>query len=177
MAYVPLATIVAFGAGLATGLTAKVRVKVVLGIGLAMVTGGLLMLANLPSHAAYPTHVLPAFLIIGLGMGLSFVPLQIAAQVGVPEKDAGLAAGLINTSQEVGGALGVAIAASIAFDRVAELTAKAHGDPNLILAARTSVFHHAFFVGACFAAAALLVSLVLLPRMPATGTSTPPASA
>lgn len=83
---------------------------------------GLLMLSRLPSDAGYAADVLPAFLIIGLGIGLAFVPLQVAAQIGVHEHQAGLAAGLINTSQELGGALGVAVAASIAFSRVAELT-------------------------------------------------------
>jgi EmrB/QacA subfamily drug resistance transporter len=169
MAYVPLAVIVALGAGLASGLMAKAPARIVLSTGLILTTGGLLMLARLPSHAGYGSDVLPAFLIIGLGMGLSFVPLQIAAQLGVGENEAGLAAGLINTSQEVGGALGVAIAASIAFSRVAELTRHAHGDPDLVLAGRANVFHHGFFAGACFAAAALLVSALLLPSIPAAG--------
>jgi len=166
MAYVPLAVIVAVGAGLASGVVAKVPAKLVLTAGLVMATGGLLMLSRLPGHAGYAADVLPAFLIIGLGMGLAFVPLQIAAQTGVQEHQAGLAAGLINTSQEVGGALGVAVAASIAFSRIADLTRRAHGNAALILEGRTSVFHHAFFVGSCFAAGALLISLVLL-RIPA----------
>ncbi len=75
----------------------------------------------------------------------------------------GLAAGLINTAQEVGGALGLAVAATYAFRRVDELTAKAHGVPALVQEARTTVFHDAFLVGACFAAAAFVVTLVLLP--------------
>lgn len=174
MSYVPLAVIVAVGAGAASGTVAKVPAKAVLTLGLVMIAGGMLLLANLPSDASYATRVLPAFLTIGLGMGLSFVPLQVAAQTGVEERQAGLAAGLINTSQEVGGALGVAVAASIAFSRVAELTRHANGDPALVIAARTSVFHHAFFVGACFAAAALLVSILVLPRIPATGPDAKP---
>jgi len=83
----------------------------------------------MPADAGYPAQILPAFLMTGLGMGLSFVPLQIAAQAGVPAERAGLVAGLINTSQEVGGALGVAAAATFAFRRVASLTAAAHGKP------------------------------------------------
>jgi len=82
----------------------------------------------MPSEASYPAQILPVFLTTGLGMGLSFVPLQIAAQAGVPAERAGLAAGLINTSQEVGGALGVAAAATFAFRRVASLTAAARLD-------------------------------------------------
>jgi hypothetical protein len=83
-----------------------------------------------------------------------------------PEHRAGLAAGLTNTSQELGGALGLAVSASWAFRRVSELTRNAHGNPNLIEAARTTVFHDGFAVGAVLALLALLISLVLLPRIP-----------
>jgi len=98
----------------------------------ALVTAGLVLMARVPADASYPARILPPFLMIGFGMGLSFVPLQIAAQAGVPEERAGLAAGLINTSQEVGGALGVAIAATFAFRRGTALTAAAHGNPHLV---------------------------------------------
>jgi EmrB/QacA subfamily drug resistance transporter len=157
LAYVPLAVVVAVGAGIASNATAKAPAKAVLALGLLLVAGG-----------SYPAQILPAFLATGLGMGLSFVPLQIAAQAGVPAERAGLAAGLINTSQEVGGALGVAAAATYAFRRVASLTAAAHGNPHLIQAARTTVFHDGFAAGATFAVIALLVSVTLLPRIPKT---------
>ncbi|MGC5248408.1 MFS transporter [Gordonia sp. DT219] len=166
LAYVPLALVVAVGAGVASGLVAKVPGKIVLVVGLVLVVTALVLLARMPSSASYLTGVLPVFLLTGIGMGLSFVPLQIAAQVGVPEERAGLAAGLINTSQEVGGALGVAVAATYAFRRVDELTAAAGGHPALIAAARTTVFHDGFAAGAGFALAALLVALVLLPTIP-----------
>jgi len=174
LAYVPLAVVVAVGAGLASGLVTKLPAKAVLAVGLVLVTAGLLLLTRMPSDAAYPTGVLPVFLVIGLGMGLSFVPLQIAAQAGIPEHRAGLSAGLINTSQELGGALGVAVSASWAFRRVSALTRHAHGAPNLVEAARTTVFHDGFAAGAVFALLALLVSLVLLPRIPHT--DQPPAA-
>lgn len=166
LAYVPLAVVVAVGAGLASGLMAKVPGKLVLCVGLALLATAVLLLARTPSTATYLTGVLPPFLLAGLGMGLSFVPLQIAAQVDVPEERAGLAAGLINTSQEVGGALGVAVAATYAFRRVDELTASAAGDPRLVDAVRTTVFHDGFAAGAGFAIAALLVAALLLPAIP-----------
>jgi EmrB/QacA subfamily drug resistance transporter len=166
LAYVPLAVVVAVGAGAASSLSARVPARAILAAGLLLVAAGLALLATTPSDATYPTRILPIFVIVGLGMGLSFVPLQIAAQTGVPEHRAGLAAGLINTSQELGGALGVAVAATYAFRRVGELTAAAHGNPALITAARTAVFHDGFAAGAAFAIAALVVSLVLLPRIP-----------
>lgn len=163
LAYVPLAVIVGVGAGFASGLTTKIAAKPVLLVGLLLVTLGLVLLRRVPVDAGYVQHVLPAFLIVGLGMGLSFVPLQIAAQIGIEEKQAGLAAGLISTSQEIGGAVGVAVTATIAFRRVPELTAAAHGDPVLIQMARASVFHEAFLIGAGFAVAALVLAL-LLPK-------------
>jgi EmrB/QacA subfamily drug resistance transporter len=166
LAYLPLALIVAVGSGSASALVTRLPAKVVLGAGLLLVTTGLLLLARMPGDAAYPGRVLPAFLVVGLGMGLAFVPLQVAAQAGVDEHHAGLAAGLISSSQEVGGALGVAVAATIAFARVDALTAAAHGDPLLVRAARAGVFHQAFSVGAGFAVVALLISLLGLPRIP-----------
>jgi EmrB/QacA subfamily drug resistance transporter len=166
LAYVPLAVVVAVGAGIASSAIAKVPAKAMLALGLLLVASGLALMARMPSDASYPAQILPVFITIGLGMGLSFVPLQIAAQADVPAERAGLAAGLINTSQEVGGALGVAAAATFAFRRVASLTAAAHGDPHLIQAARTSVFHDGFAAGATFAVIALLISVIFLPRIP-----------
>jgi len=168
LAYVPIAAIVAVGAGIASNAVAKVPTKALLGLGLLLVAGGLVLLARLPADASYPARILPPFLMSGLGMGLSVVPLQIAAQAGVPEERAGLAAGLISTSQEVGGALGIAAAATFAFRRVAALTAAAHGNPHLIQAARTTVFHDGFAAGATFAVIALLISVTLLPNLPRT---------
>jgi EmrB/QacA subfamily drug resistance transporter len=166
LSYAPLAVVVAVGAGIASNAVGRVPAKAVLGAGLLLVSVGLVLMARMPSGASYPAQILPVFLGTGLGMGLSFVPLQIAAQAGVPEERAGLAAGLINTSQEAGGALGVAIAATFAFRRVASLTAAAHGSPRLVQAARITVFHDGFAAGAAFAVIALLVCVILLPPIP-----------
>lgn len=166
LAYVPLALVVAVGAGVASNAVAKAPAKIVLTVGLVLVTSGLVLMSRVPSDATYLTHVLPVFVMIGLGMGLSFVPLQIAAQAGVAEERAGLAAGLINTSQELGGAVGVAIAATYAFRNVGALTRQAGGDSSLVLAARTTVFHDGFTAGAAFAFIALVIAVALLPRIP-----------
>lgn len=160
-AYVPIALIVAVGAGVSQGLVAKFPARPVLLAGLALATAGLALLWRVPVAASYPAGLLPAFLIGGLGLGLAFVPVQVAAFGGVRESDAGLAAGLINTSQEAGGALGVAVAATIAFARVPGLTAWAGADPGRLVIARASVFHEAFGVGACFALLGLLVASTL----------------
>ncbi|GID94053.1 MFS transporter [Amorphoplanes digitatis] len=164
LAYVPLAIIVSVGAGVASNLVTKVAAKPVLIVGLTLAAIGMLMLWQLPADAGYVTRVLPPFLVVGLGLGLSFVPVQVIAFAGVSKSESGLAAGLINTSQEAGGALGVAVAATIAFSQVHELERWAGGDPALMEIARVSVFHRAFLVGACFAVAGVLMAL-LLPRI------------
>ncbi|MFE2286504.1 MFS transporter [Streptomyces sp. NPDC059443] len=163
LAYVPLALTTAVGAGVASQVVTKVAAKPVLMVGLTLVSAGMLLLWSAPSHASYLTDLLPAFIICGLGLGASFVPLQISAFAGSEEHEAGLAAGLINTAQEIGGALGLAVAATFAFRRIPELTAATHGVPELIREARTTVFHDAFLISAGFAAVAFLVTLVLLP--------------
>ncbi|MEV0409173.1 MFS transporter [Actinoallomurus sp. NPDC050550] len=161
LAYVPLAIIVSAGAGISSKLVTKMAAKPVLITGIVITVAGMLMLWRLPVHGGYVSDVLPAFLLAGLGLGMSFVPLQVAAFAGVRKTESGLAAGLINTSQEAGGALGVAIAATIVFSRVPALTKAAHGDPPLVLAARASVFHEAFLIAACFATVGVLVALSL----------------
>ncbi|WP_329136817.1 MFS transporter [Streptomyces sp. NBC_01476] len=163
LAYVPLAVIVAVGAGVASQLVTKIAAKPVLLVGLLFTLGGMLLLHRTPVHSSYPTDILPAFLITGLGLGLSFVPLQVVAFTGTKENESGLAAGLINTSQEVGGALGLAVAATYAFRDLDKLTSKAHGVPELVHQARTTVFHDAFLTGVVLVAAAFVVALVLLP--------------
>jgi len=148
--------------------------------GVILAAAGLLLLSRLPVHAGYAGHVLPAFLMIGIGMGMSFLPLQIAAATGVTGPQAGLAAGLINTSQEAGGALGVAIVSTIAFTRIDHLMSAAGSNPAAQIAARASGYHHAFFAGACFAGASLVLAAALLPWMKApdgTEPASPPAAA
>ncbi|WP_327698555.1 MFS transporter [Streptomyces sp. NBC_00459] len=163
MAYVPLAVIVAVGAGVASQLVTKVAAKPVLMTGLALTSVGMFLLWRAPSDASYLVDLLPAFLLSGLGLGLSFVPVQVAAFQGTNEDDSGLSAGLINTAQEVGGALGLAVAATYAFRQVEQLTEWADGVPARVTQARTEVFHDAFLAGACFAAAGLVLTLILLP--------------
>jgi Major Facilitator Superfamily len=101
-AYLPLALSVAAGAGIAAGLMSKIAARHVLIAGLAMTIGGLLLLWRAPVDGSYAVDLLPAFLALGLGCGMCYVTLQIAAFVGIGEKEAGLGAGLINTSQEAG---------------------------------------------------------------------------
>lgn len=165
LAYIPLALAAAAGAGTAAGLIAKVPAKPVLAAGLVLAIGGLLLLARLPARADYAAHVLPPFLMVGVGLGMTFVPLQIAAAFGVGEREAGVAAGLINTSQEAGGALGVAVTSTVVFSRIDHLMRASAGHPGALRAAEASGYHRGFFVAASFAGVALLLALALLPMM------------
>ncbi|WP_067481857.1 MFS transporter [Actinomadura hibisca] len=177
LAYVPLAMIVAVGAGVASQLMTKVAAKPVLVTGLTLTAVGMFLLWRAPSDSSYLVDLLPAFLLSGLGLGLSFVPVQVSAFTGTQEDESGLSAGLINTAQEVGGALGLAVAATYAFRRVAELTEWADGVPSRVTHARTEVFHDAFLAGACFAVAGLLFTLILLPFTKAEQPETAPTHA
>jgi fucose permease len=163
-AYLPLALCVAAGAGIASGLVTKVAARPVLIAGLMITIGGLLLLWRAPADGTYLVDLLPAFLALGLGCGMCYVTVQIAAFVGIDEEEAGLGAGLINTSQEAGAALGLAVIATIAYSGItAELTA-AGRDPTLIAEAHASANHDAFLAAACFGLAALLLVVVLMPR-------------
>src|SRR5436309_2982653 len=114
VAYIGLTlTTIAFSA-VAQGLVTKVGVRSVLPAGLALSTVALVLFAQLPVHGHYFRNLFPGFIISGLGLALVFVPMSIGALTGVREADAGIASGLINTTQQIGGAIGVAAATTIA---------------------------------------------------------------
>src|SRR5207253_5588201 len=114
VAYIGLTlTIIAFSA-VAQSLVTRIGVRRVLPAGLALSTIALVLFARLPVHGHYFTDLFPAFIISGLGLALAFVPMSIGALTGVREADAGIASGLINTNQQIGGAIGVAAATTIA---------------------------------------------------------------
>src|SRR4051794_21063889 len=116
-------------------------------------------LTRVTGDADYASHVLPAVLVLGAGLGLSFVPITIAATNGVPASESGLASGLLNVTQQVGGALGLAILSSVSTSRVTS----ALDDGSALPVALTHGFKGAFIVGAVLCALALVVALALLP--------------
>jgi MFS family permease len=99
-----------------------------------------------------------------VGLGFAFVPVTIAAVAGVSDREAGLASGLINTSQQIGGALGLAILATIADSRTSDVMASAHGAHSVLKQALTDGFQSAFYTGAGFAVAGLILAFVLIRR-------------
>jgi EmrB/QacA subfamily drug resistance transporter len=163
-AYVPLAFCVAAGAGVASGLIARFAARVLVMAGLVLSIAGLLLLWQAPVDGSYALNLLPAFILLGLGCGMVFVTLQIAAFVGVGDKDAGVGAGLINTSQEAGGAIGLAVIATIAYNGMASELAATGGDPALITGVQAAANQDAFLAAAATGLIALLVVALLMPR-------------
>ena len=106
-------------------LVTRVGVKPVLVTGMSLLTVGLLYFTQVSVEGSYLGDLLPGFLVIAIGMAFSFVSISIAALAGVPAKDAGLASGLINTSQQIGGALGIAVLSSVAIAQTNDAAGRA----------------------------------------------------
>ena len=158
-AFLPFSAGIATGATVARKLVPRLGVHVVPVIGLALATAGMIVLTQLPVHGRYASNLLPGLLPLGLGLGLTFVPITLAGTSEVSGDDAGLASGLLNTAQQVGGSIGLAVLATLAASRTTSLL---HGPVTRgsVLAARVSGFHVAFIgaavlLGAAWAVAAL----------------------
>jgi EmrB/QacA subfamily drug resistance transporter len=145
-------------AGISQALVTKVGPRPVMTAGLTLITGGMLWYTQIPVHGSFVTHLLPGYLLVGVGMAFSFIPMSIAALAGVEPQEAGLASGLINSAQQIGGALGVAIAATVAFTRTKTLLASGHAPAQ----AATSGYALAFSVIAGISAASVIACLALV---------------
>jgi EmrB/QacA subfamily drug resistance transporter len=142
-----------------------------LGVGLAVAGAGLLLFARAPVGGDFVVDVLPGMLLLGFGAGIAFNPVLLAAMSDVEPQDAGLASGVVNTAFMMGGALGLAVLASIADSRAGSLLS----DGDSALSALTGGYHVAFAVGALFAFAAATIGAGLLRNaaMPAHGGGEP----
>jgi EmrB/QacA subfamily drug resistance transporter len=167
VAYIGLTlTIIAFSA-VAQGLVTRFGVRAVLPAGLVLSTAALVFFARLPVHGQYFTDLFPPFIVSGLGLALAFVPMSIGALTGVREADAGIASGLINTTQQIGGAIGVAVATTIATTFTSRYV-DAHAGTNAFDgAALTHGFQVAFYVLAAMAGIGALIAALLLESKPA----------
>jgi EmrB/QacA subfamily drug resistance transporter len=145
-------------AGLSQWLCTKIGPKPVMVTGLALNTGALIWYAQIPVDGTYARNLLGGYLMFGFGLAFAFIPVSIAALAGVGPREAGLASGLLNTSQQVGGAIGVAIASSVAISHATHLLQTGESQS----AAFTSGYALAFWVVAGIAAAAIVAALVLV---------------
>jgi EmrB/QacA subfamily drug resistance transporter len=161
LAFLPANMIMAvLSLGLSAKLVLRFGIRAPLAIGLLLAAAGLALFARAPVDGAFVTDVLPSMILLGLGAGMAFNPLLLAAMSDVEPNDAGLASGLVNTSFMMGGALGLAILASLAASRSETLLAS--GDSHL--AALAGGYHAAFLSGAVFAAVAAGLGAGLLRR-------------
>jgi MFS family permease len=128
--------------------------------GMALIAAGLVLFAQAPVDGNYITDVLPVMVLLGTGAGLAFPALMNLAMSGVTPTEAGLASGLINTTAQVGGALGLAVLATLSTSRTETL---AHGGQSLA-SAMTGGFHLAFWIAAGLVVAAIVVGLVVVER-------------
>lgn len=147
----------AFSIGISAKLVMRFGIRAPLAVGLLLAALGLLLLGRAPVDGTYALHVLPCMILLGVGGGMAFNPLLLAAMNDVPPDESGLASGIVNTAFMMGGALGLAVLASLAAARTHALAAAGAGPAESL----TGGYHAAFLVGAGFAAAAGLLGLLL----------------
>jgi EmrB/QacA subfamily drug resistance transporter len=145
-------------AGLAQMLVTKIGAKKVMAAGFIATIAGLLWFTQMPVNGSYVSDLLPGYLLIGFALPFSFIPVSIAALAGVEQHEAGLASGLINTAQQVGGAIGVAVTSSVLLTHSDTLLKEGNQFP----AAWTSGTHWGFWVASGIAVAGLIATLVLI---------------
>jgi EmrB/QacA subfamily drug resistance transporter len=162
LSYLPLAGGIIVSAGVASALVTKFGFKPILTTGLVLTAIGLVWFSQVEVGGSYLGDILFPSLIAAVGLGFAFVPMTIAAVSGVEPHETGLASGLINTSQQVGGALGLAILASIANSRTDSLMTDAGGAAAALPNALTEGFQIAFLVGAGFAVLGAILSATLI---------------
>lgn len=163
-AFLPLSLGIVIGAGIAQGLIPRLGVRNVSVVGLLLATGGVLLMTRVPVHGHYVSDLLASFIPMSIGMGLVFVPLTLLGTSGVSNDDAGLASGLFNSAQQVGGSLGLAILATLSVDRTTGLLkhgAAAHAATRV---AATVAGYHVAFLAAAIMMGAGAVLLVLWLR-------------
>jgi len=158
LGYLAVAGTAIVWSALAAQLVTRIGVKPVLVAGMTFLTVGLLYFTQVDVGGSYLGDLLPGFLLVSIGMGFSFVPISIAALAGVKDSEAGLASGLINTSQQIGGALGIAALSAVATSTTKD--ALASGTPTPL--ALTDGFEAAFIGAAVIAAVGIVASLVLV---------------
>jgi EmrB/QacA subfamily drug resistance transporter len=147
-------------AGLAQALVTKIGPKTVMAAGFVAMIAGMVWYTQIPVHATFWADLLPGYLLVGFALPFCFIPVSIAALAGVEAHEAGLASGLINTAQQIGGAVGVAVTSSVSLSHFDRLIAS-HG-PSYFPQAFTSGSQWAFWVCVAIGAAGLVATVVLV---------------
>jgi EmrB/QacA subfamily drug resistance transporter len=166
LAFLPVTVGIGIGAGLSQPLVKRIGIRTTSIIGMSIATLGMLLLITSDADGTYLNDVLLGLGPISVGMGLTFVPVTLLATSGIEHEDAGLASGLFNTSQQVGGALGLAILSTLAVNRTENHLGGLPGQPTVVQQGEALVtgFHWAYFGGAIFFVAGIIVMITMLKR-------------
>lgn len=161
LAFLPFALTIGLASANVSKLIGKIGYKTPMVVGPILITIGLLLFSRLTVDGSYLTDVLPAIFVTALGLGACFVSISIAATSGVPKHESGLASGLLNTSQQIGGALGLAIISGVFASSVKDSAMKGADAAT----AQVNGFHDAFIMGAIFTAVAALIAAVVIKHV------------
>jgi EmrB/QacA subfamily drug resistance transporter len=161
LAFLPVTAGIVVGAGVAQQLIRRLGIRGVSVVGVVLATAGMVVLTQVPVHGSYAGDLLPGLIPLSIGMGLVFVPITLMGTGGVGPQDSGLASGLFNTAQQVGGSLGLAILSTLAASQTSNLLGS--GTASAV-AARVSGYHVAFAAAAGMLAAGALILMLLLRR-------------
>jgi predicted MFS family arabinose efflux permease len=169
LSFLPITLIIGVVATIASRNIAKVGYKTFMVIAPLLMAIGFLLLSNIHVDGTYLGDVFPGLAFIALGMGLSFVSVTVAATSGVRADESGLASGILNTSQQIGGSLGLAILSGIAATAATNSMASSSHGPLAIATASVAGYHAAFHVAIGFAVAASLLAFIVIREQPRTG--------
>jgi len=153
VSYLPLAIVIIVSAGIASQLVTKIGFKPILVTGMVLIAIALVWFAQVPVDGSYLTHLLGPMIISAIGLGFAFVPVTIGAVSGVSQDDSGLASGLINTTQQLGGALGLSVLVAVASGVITN-----DRDPVDL----TEGFQAAFLTGAGIAVLGIIAAVTLI---------------
>ncbi len=168
--YVPFGLVIIVAAGVSQVLVTKIGIRTVMAAGLLMVAAAQLWFSRTPVSGNYVVDLLPGFIVGAIGLGFAFVPDAIAALQGVRPDQSGVASGLINTSQQIGGALGVAVLLTAAVSRTTSLfVSQGIRNPHSLAAAQATLdgYHTAFLIGAGMSVLGFLATMLMIKPGPA----------
>jgi EmrB/QacA subfamily drug resistance transporter len=154
-AYLPVTAVIMVTAGICSVLIGRTGTRPIIVVSALVASGGMFMLSKIPADGTYTSDLLPGLLVMGVGLGALLVTVTSAANAGVPPEQAGLAAGLLNTSQQIGTALAIAVFSALATSHTNHLVASGNPVPQAL----TGGFSRAVLAGAIFVAAAALIGL------------------
>jgi len=173
---VPLS--IATTASTAPHIIKRIGYKKILTVAPLLTAGGLFWLGHVPENGGYFGHIMPGMILMGLGLGLTFVSILVAATTGVAGHLSGLASGLINTAQQIGGSLGLAVLTGIAATVTARyLSSRPHPTASILGHANTHADHVGFYIASCFYVFAVLLAVLIIKQVKSRGPTETPVAA